>query len=146
MTNKEEFLELVSGTDTKVLEQIKWRVENRAWLNRSKAVAIRILSTLKQKKISQIELAKLLKVTPQQINKWLRGNENFTFETISKLESVLNIDLMYIVSKSSSDTSKVQTLEYKLAPTTSYTELSGTDNKIIQLFPNKTTYPSKYTG
>ena len=49
MTNKEEFLELVSGTDTKVLEQIKWRVENRAWLNRSKAVAIRILSTLKQK-------------------------------------------------------------------------------------------------
>ena len=83
MTNKEEFLELVSGTDTKVLEQIKWRVENRAWLNRSKAVAIRILSTLKQKKMSQIELAKLLKVTPQQINKWLRGNENFTLRLLA---------------------------------------------------------------
>lgn len=146
MTNKEEFLELVSGTDTKVLEQIKWRVENRAWLNRSKAVAIRILSTLKQNKMSQIELAKLLKVTPQQVNKWLRGNENFTFETISKLELVLNIDLMYIVNRPSNYNSEVQTLEYKLAPTTNYTELSGADSKVIELYANKTMYPSKYTG
>lgn len=146
MTNKEKFLDLVSGTDTRVLDQINSRIANRAWLNRSKAVAIRILSTLRQKKMSQIELAKLLKVTPQQVNKWLRGNENFTFETISKLESALNIDLMFIISRPAINISEVQTLEYKLAPTTNYTELSGTDEKVIELYPNKIMYTSKYTG
>lgn len=100
MTNKEKFLGLVSGTDTSVLEQVKWRKENRDWLKRSSAVALRVLSTLREKKMSQLDLAKIVGVSPQQVNKWLRGKENFTFETISKLEDALKIELIYTSSTS----------------------------------------------
>ncbi len=53
---------------------------------------------------------------------------------------------MLILSRSAIDMSEVQPLEYKLAPATNYTELSGTDEKVIELNPNKIMYPSKYTG
>lgn len=113
MTKKEKFLELVSGTDTEVLKQINWRIENREWLKRSQAVALRVLSTLKEKKMSQLDLARIVGVSPQQVNKWVKGKENFTFETISKLEAALKIELMYIVNRSVNGQSEVQDLVYK---------------------------------
>lgn len=96
MTNKEKFLALVSGQDNTVLEQIKWRKENRNWLNRSQKVAMLILRALREQQMSQRELASRLNVSPQQINKWVKGNENFTFETISKIENALNIQLLSV--------------------------------------------------
>jgi hypothetical protein len=35
-------------------------------------------------------------VSAQQINKWCKGGENFTFETIAKLEDALKIELMHV--------------------------------------------------
>lgn len=96
MTNKEKFLALVTEQDNSVLEQIKWRRENRTWLNRSQKVSMLILRILREQKISQKELANRLNVSPQQVNKWVKGNENFTFETISRIENVLNIQLLSV--------------------------------------------------
>jgi len=96
MTNKKKFLALVSEQDNTVIEQIKWRKENRTWMNRSQKVAMLILNTLREKQMSQRELASRLNVSPQQINKWVKGNENFTFETISKIENVLDIQLLSV--------------------------------------------------
>jgi len=97
MTNKEKFLALVSERDNSVLEQIKWRQDNRAWLNRSQAVAFRVLRALRNQKLSQKDLAGKLNVSPQQVNKWVKGNENFTFDTIARLETALNIELISII-------------------------------------------------
>ncbi len=108
MTNKEKFLALVSEQDSSVLEQIKWRRENRSWLNRSQAVALKVLRTLREKGLSQKDLAEKLSVSPQQVNKWVKGNENFTFETIAKLESALNIELMSITGFESKHDSDVK--------------------------------------
>lgn len=96
MSNKEKFLKLVSSEDASTLESIKRRKENRAWLKKSQAIALKILQTLKAKKLRQKQLAEMLGVSPQQVNKWVRGNENFTLETISKIEDVLKVDLMNI--------------------------------------------------
>jgi len=46
--------------------------------------------------MSQKALAAQLGVSPQQVNKWVKGNENFTFETIARLEAVLGIELMQV--------------------------------------------------
>jgi len=113
MTNKEKFLALVSEQDSSVLEQIKWRRENRSWLNRSQAVALKVLRTLREKGLSQKDLAEKLSVSPQQVNKWVKGNENFTFETIAKLESALNIELMSITGFESKHDSDVKLVEPK---------------------------------
>ena len=111
MTNKEKFLALVSEHDNSVLEQIEWRIENRSWLNRSQAVALKILRTLREKGLNQKELAERLNVSPQQVNKWVKGNENFTFETIAKIEKALNIKLMSISGFETKLESKVQIIE-----------------------------------
>lgn len=62
----------------------------------SQLVAIRILRTLREKKLTQKDLAILLEVTPQTVNKWVKGNENFTFDSVERIEKALKIKLMHI--------------------------------------------------
>jgi transcriptional regulator with XRE-family HTH domain len=55
---------------------------------------------LKQKGWSQKQLAENMKVSAQQINKIVKGKENLTLETISKLENALGIVLIETISYS----------------------------------------------
>jgi transcriptional regulator with XRE-family HTH domain len=95
---KEKMAQLVSKEPSKWVEEAKWRSENRAWLKRSQAVAIKVLFRLDELKMSQKALAESLNVTPQYINKVVKGKENLTLEAIAKLESALSIELMFISS------------------------------------------------
>ena len=76
------------------LKDAQWRSENRAWLKHSQAIALRILRTLRSKNISQKELAEKIGVSPQQVNKIVKGKENLTLETIAKLEAALGVSLI----------------------------------------------------
>jgi len=105
MTNKEKFLALVAGHDNSLLEEIENRIKKHKSLQRSKLVAIRILSRLDELKMSQKELAEKLTVSPQQVNKWVKGNENFTFETIEKIENALGIELISVNETSNANSS-----------------------------------------
>lgn len=67
---------------------------DKPWLKKSRAIAFKILDALKAKKMTQVQLAKLLDVSPQQVNKIVMGRENLTLETISKLENVLGINFL----------------------------------------------------
>jgi transcriptional regulator with XRE-family HTH domain len=129
-TNLEKFLDLVSKeSDGTLLKELKWRQANRAWLRKSQAIAIKILSTLKTQGISQKDLAEKMGVSPQMVNKILKGSENLTLETISKIEDALGIHLV----------ETTETLNKKLAQ---YEELmhgiSQTIKTIVQNFvPSK---------
>ena len=46
MTNKEKFLQLVSGEDTKTIAEVKQRIKNRAMLRESQQIAIKVLMKL----------------------------------------------------------------------------------------------------
>jgi transcriptional regulator with XRE-family HTH domain len=76
------------------LEDARWRKENRVWLRRSQSIALKILRTLREKKMSQKELAEIVGVSPQQVSKIVKGKENLTLETIARLEKALGIVLM----------------------------------------------------
>lgn len=78
------------------LEKARYRRQNRDWLRKSQRIAIRVLSVLRDKGIQQKELAEAMDVSPQQISKIVKGKENLTIKTISKLESVLGIQLMEV--------------------------------------------------
>lgn len=99
MTNKEKFQDLVSEQDSSVMDEIKWRIANRKWLQRSQAIALRILTRLDELNITQKELACKIGVSAQMINKWVKGKENLTLETIAKLEEALGIELMSVTGK-----------------------------------------------
>ena len=77
------------------LEEAKKRQKNKEWLKDSQRIAIKVLSTLKEKKMSQIELAGLMGVSAQQVNKIVKGKENMTLETLSKLNRALGVKFLY---------------------------------------------------
>lgn len=91
---KKEFLESIEKSNGKWLKDAKYRRANRKWLRKSQDIALRILDVLDEKDMQQKELAKALDVSPQQISKIVKGKQNLTLETISKLEQVLGVELV----------------------------------------------------
>lgn len=78
--------------------QAQKRKKENAWLSKSRAIAFIVLDTLKMKGMTQVQLAELLEVTPQQVNKIVKGRENLTLETISKLEDALGVSFFVFQS------------------------------------------------
>lgn len=78
------------------LQDANWRKENEKWLDVSFSIAVKILSALKTRKVTQKELAEYLDCSPQYVNKLLKGSENLQLETICKIESVLKIKLIEV--------------------------------------------------
>lgn len=95
MTNLDKLNKLAS-TDLKWIEEAKGKKENRDWQKHSQKIAIKVLMALREKELKQKQLAKTIGVSPQQINKIVKGKENLTLVTIAKLENALNIDLIFI--------------------------------------------------
>ncbi len=100
--NLDNFLNLVSNESSGWLKKAQWREDNKEWLHRSAKIAIKILSKLRNNRnegkspSSQKDLAEMMGVSPQQVNKMVKGSENLTLETISKIEKALGIQLMEI--------------------------------------------------
>lgn len=92
-------LNSIATNNSDWLEDAKKRQKNKNWLKHSQKIAIKILRTLREKNIKQKELASMINVSPQQINKIVKGKENLTLETISKLEQALEISLIFIKNK-----------------------------------------------
>ncbi len=82
--------------EPKWVVEARWRQANRAWLRTSAAIAIRILHLLKEQGRSQKDLALAMGVSPQQVNKYVKGSENLTLETISKIETALGEPLIQV--------------------------------------------------
>jgi len=65
------------------MELEEYRKENRAWMDKSMDIALRILDILEEKGMSQNDLAIAVEVSRQQISEILKGHENLTLKTIS---------------------------------------------------------------
>lgn len=72
---------------------LQWK-KNAAWLRHSQNIALDILERLDEMDLKQKDLANKLEVSPQIVSRWLKGKENFSLETISRLEAVLSIQLI----------------------------------------------------
>lgn len=88
---------LTEKGSTKWIEDGNYMRANNAWLHKSALIALRILRVLREKGISQKDLAALLDVTPQYVSKILKGRENLSLETICRIEAVLEIALVEVV-------------------------------------------------
>ncbi len=97
MSNVEKLNKILSNQKSTWQEEAKWREENEEWLSQSFDIAVRILDTLRAKKMTQKDLAEKMKVSPQFINKVVKGQENLSLETIAKLRRVLGIKLIEVV-------------------------------------------------
>lgn len=74
---------------------VEYRKRNSLWLDYSRNIAIRVLSAIEENAdMNQKTLAQIMRVTPQQISKIVKGQENLTLETIAKLSQALKVDLI----------------------------------------------------
>jgi len=89
-------LNKIAEPSTSWLKEAEFRIENRKTLEYSQEIALRILRELRKQNKKQTDLADALDVSKQQVNRWIKGSENFTLDTIAKIDAVLNIRLLNI--------------------------------------------------
>ena len=82
-------------TQSKYLQNAKFRIENKKWLSYSSNIALRVLAALEENEnITKETLAQMIGVIPEYMNNILKGQENLSLETITKLSEALNIELI----------------------------------------------------
>lgn len=145
MTSKEKYLQKLAGRESDAVKNAKERIKNREWLKESQRLAIRILLRLDELKWTQVKLADELGVTPQYVNKLLKGKEKFGWDNLIAIQRILDMPILYayhskaeVISKSYSQSGEIE----KSENTTVYLEKIANVKmgKIIPLFPNENNY------
>ncbi|MDR1973259.1 MAG: helix-turn-helix transcriptional regulator [Bacteroidales bacterium] len=70
------------------------RRENKSWLRHSQHVAMLMLDKMEELGLTQKALAGQMDVSQQYISKMLKGRENFSIETLAKIEDALHINVL----------------------------------------------------
>lgn len=78
-----------------------WLTENgkpeiEKLVEKNMAIAHKIHQMLQERGLKPANLARLLNKKPSEISKWLTGTHTFTTKTITKIETVLGEDIIYI--------------------------------------------------
>lgn len=90
-----EFLEAhQSETPSKWREEAEWRRDNWSWLQHSQKIAVKVLLEMKKQGLTQKALAERMECTQQYVSKILKGKENMSLDTLTRLENALGISLI----------------------------------------------------
>jgi transcriptional regulator with XRE-family HTH domain len=88
---------IVSKESSGWKESAQFAADNATWIKKSQLIALKVLRTLRELGITQKELAERMGVSPQHINKLVKGNENLTLETIARVGEALGVDLFEVL-------------------------------------------------
>ena len=83
-----------SETPSRWREDAQARKANKEWLRYSQKIAMRMLDRMEEQDITQKQLAERMGCSQQYVSKILKGCENLSLETLSKIEGALNITVM----------------------------------------------------
>lgn len=83
-----------SETPSKWREEAEWRRDNQDWLRYSKRIAVMLLSYMKRENLTQSAMAERMDCTQQYVSKILKGTENLSLETLTKLELAMGEQLL----------------------------------------------------
>lgn len=83
-----------SSTSSKWRENAEWRIANKSWLRYSQHIAMMMLDKMEELKMSQKQLSELMGCSQQYVSKVLKGQENLSLETLSKIERCLKIQIL----------------------------------------------------
>lgn len=133
--NKELFFNLVSDKKSNLANELEDRVKNQGWKKESKVIAFKVLKALKENGLKQCDLAERMSVTPQQVSKIVKGQENLTLATITRLEDILNIKILHTTREG--DTADYKNTYIKTSMPTTYPLPS------ITIDMNESNYKSK---
>lgn len=90
----EKLREHASATPSKWREEAETRRANKSWLRYSQGIAMKMLDRMEELGMTQKELATRMCCTQQYVSKVLKGRENLSLETLSKIEDALELHLV----------------------------------------------------
>lgn len=93
MEKNKNIKKIISRTPSNWKEQAKFIREN-PWLEYSSQIARRLIMIIKDKNLTQAQLAEMIKGKRQQVNRILQGKENLTLKTIYNLSRALDYELI----------------------------------------------------
>lgn len=135
--NLENFQNLVSNENSGWLDKFLHYKANKKWLDNSSKIAVNVLEALREKGMSQKDLAEKMNVSAQQINKIVKGHQNLTFETVGKLEVALGITFMEIIDVKSPNKIKANSTQIKAIQKTNTEKIALTSNSFSNDFVKK---------
>ncbi len=68
--------------------------EIQLFVDMSFSIADRIDAALKERGMTQKQLAQAMGKTENEVSRWVSGTHNFTLKTIAKISTVLQVDLL----------------------------------------------------
>lgn len=83
-----------STTPSKWRENAEWRMANKSWLRYSQRIAMMMLDKMEELGLTQKALAERMGCSQQYISRVLKGTENLSIETISKIENALHLEIL----------------------------------------------------
>ena len=88
---------------SKIAERImsKTSEETKLFVKKYGDITVRVYQILKEKGITQKDLAERMGKTPSEISKWLSGEHNFTLRSLTRLEAELGTEIIYVPKKDS---------------------------------------------
>ena len=82
-----------SATPSRWHEKAEWRLQNKSWLRHSQHIAMLMLDKMEEMHMTQKQLADQMGCSQQYVSKVLRGQENLSLETMTKIEDSLHINI-----------------------------------------------------
>lgn len=83
--------EHASSTPSAWREEAEERIANKTWLRYSQKIAMMMLEKMEQLGMNQKQLAERMNCSQQYVSRILKGKENLSLETLSKIEDALDI-------------------------------------------------------
>jgi O-acetyl-ADP-ribose deacetylase (regulator of RNase III)/DNA-binding Xre family transcriptional regulator len=93
---KDQLSDLASDRPSEWMTNVQFRRQNRHWLKKAAAISQEILTAMKSQNLSRQELAERSGISTAQMTVILKGQENLTLETISRLEISLQIGIINV--------------------------------------------------
>ena len=98
MRTREEIISKLNAnsgdTPSKWREKAEWRNANKSWLRYSQQIAMMMLDKMEELGLTQKSLAERMGCSQQYVLRVLKGTENLSIETISKIESALELEIL----------------------------------------------------
>lgn len=83
-----------SPTPSRWREEAEWRRANRSWMRYSQEVAVKMAESMEALHLTQRQVAEMMGCSQQYVSKVLKGRENLSIETLSKIEEALQLQLL----------------------------------------------------
>lgn len=95
MSKATEFLyDHQPATPSKWRNAAEWRRKNENWLKYSRVITMKTMQAMDKQSVTQSILAKRMGCSQQYVSNLLKGNSNMTLETIARIETALDIDII----------------------------------------------------